>query len=337
MRGRVRAAATLKTISRDAHLPLPPRLSQAGAKLTAAEGCTCTKDGQATQYPCPGMNAGEEGVVTCTLPLQNLAVGETADCTVSVLDQRDWGGCVDVQMVSAQAVLPPSPPPAPIVPNTGVYKMDKNTVIDTSADTFTCCALEAELNVPDYPVGAASYTATLSGKANGCSTPPAPHLSPPRHTPQPNAQLPMACTDPVPSPPLPSPPRTGRLCPFVVTPRCRTSKEIVNPVYSNDMVIDMQVPMNIGPSGSNMHTNRTRQFTRNQLIFYIAALWPALCLVRLHCTLGFRAGGGKYTGEVIMGTPPQRFEFAAENGVPSSPPTLPDHLTPHDCRCQRTC
>ena len=201
MRGRVRAATTLKTISRDAHLPLPPHLSQAGAKLTAAEGCTCTKDGQATQYPCPGMNAGEEGVVTCTLPLQNLAVGETADCTVSVLDQRDWGGCVDVQMVSAQAVLPPAPPPAPIVPNTGLYKMDANTVIDTSADTFTCCALEAELNVPDYPLGAASYTATLSGKANGCSTPPAPHLSPPRHTPQPNAQLPMARTDPHPSPP----------------------------------------------------------------------------------------------------------------------------------------
>ena len=125
-----------------------------------------------------------------------------------------------------------------------------------------------------------------------------------------------ACTDPHPSP---RPRPQGRLCPFVITPRCRTSKEIVNPVYSNDMVIDMQVPMNIGPSGSNMHTYRTRRFTRNQLIFYIAALWLALCLVRLHCTLGFRTGGGKYTGEVIMGTPPQTFEFAAENGVPSSP------------------
>lgn len=170
----------------------------------------------------PWHERGRRGVVTCTLPLQNLAVGETADCTVSVLDQRDWGGCVDVQMLSAQAVLPPAPPPAPIVPNTGLYKMDANTVIDTSADTFTCCALEAELNVPQYPVGAASYTATLSGKADGC----------------------------------------------------RTSKEIVNPDYSNDMVIEMQVPMNIGPSG-----------------------------------------GGKYTGEVIMGTPPQTFEFAAENGV----------------------
>ena len=117
------------------------------------------------------MNAGDEGVVTCTLPSQALAVGDTADCTVSVLDQRDWGGCVDVQMVSAAAILPPSPPPAPLVSNAGVYKLTKDTVIDNSAATFTCCALEAELNVPEYELGlAASFTATLSGKANGCTT-----------------------------------------------------------------------------------------------------------------------------------------------------------------------
>ena len=130
-----------------------------------------------------------------------------------------------------------------------------------------------------------------------------------------------ACTDPHPSP---RPRPQGRLCPFVITPRCRTSKEIVNPVYSNDMVIEMQVPMNIGPSGSNMHTNRTRRFTRNQLIFYIAALWLALCLVeRLLCTPRVsKPGGGKYEGQVAMGTPPQTFEFAVENGVPSSRPSL---------------
>ena len=133
------------------------------------------------------MNAGDEGVVTCALPLQNLAVGETADCTVSVLDQRDWGGCVDVQMVSAQAALPPSPPPAPLVSNAGTYKMDQNTSIDTSASTFTCCALEAELTVPDYQMGvAASFTATLSGKADGCAAP----TPTPAPTQQPKASLP---------------------------------------------------------------------------------------------------------------------------------------------------
>ena len=148
------------------------------------------------------MNAGDEGVVTCTLPLQNLAVGEAADCTVSVLDQRDWGGCVDVQMVSAHAVLPPSPPPAPLVSNTGAYKMDANTVIDTSASTFTCCALEAELTVPDYQMGvAASFIATLSGKADGCAAPtPTPahtHSLRPRYlTPPPPLPLPLLLEQP---------------------------------------------------------------------------------------------------------------------------------------------
>ena len=121
------------------------------------------------------MNAGDEGVVTCTLPSQALAVGDTADCTVSVLDQRDWGGCVDVQMASALAALPPSAPPAPLVSNAGPYRIDKSTLVDTSAADFTCCALEAEMTVPDYTEGAASFIVTLSGKANGCAAqPPAP-------------------------------------------------------------------------------------------------------------------------------------------------------------------
>jgi len=205
-------------------------LSAAGAKLA---GCTCEKNGAASTYPCPGMNAGDEGVVTCTLPSQALAVGDTADCTVSVLDQRDWGGCVDVQMVSAAAILPPSPPPAPLVSNAGVYKLTTNTVIDNSAATFTCCALEAELNVPEYELGlAASFTATLSGKANGCRTQSLPVTSP---------------TD-------------------------------------NDMVIEMQVPLNI-----------------------------------------VTAGGGKYSGTVLLGTPSQPFEFEVDNGVLSFTNTAGDN------------
>jgi len=196
-------------------------LSAAAATL---EGCTCVKDGAPVAYPCTGMSVGEEAVVTCLMPSQALAVGETADCTVSVLDGRDWGGCVDVQMVSAAAILPPSPPPAPLVSNTGPYKMTKNTVTDTSAASFTCCALEAEMVVPTYEMGlAASFTATLSGKANGC----------------------------------------------------RPTDSITAPIeYGNDMVIDMQVPMNI-----------------------------------------VTAGGGKYEGEVALGTPPQTFEFSVDNGV----------------------
>ena len=92
------------------------------------------------EYPCPNMKRAKRWV-TCTLPLQNLAVGETADCTVSVLDQRDWGGCVDVQMVSAG-----SPAASATCADRAEHRRTRwtNTVIDTPADTFTCCALEAE-------------------------------------------------------------------------------------------------------------------------------------------------------------------------------------------------
>ena len=60
----------------------------------------------------------------------------------------------------------------------------------TRSYTFTCCALEAELTVPDYQMGsAASFIATLSGKADGCAAPtPTPahtHSLRPRYLPPP--------------------------------------------------------------------------------------------------------------------------------------------------------
>ena len=37
---------------------------------------------------------------------QGLALGATADCTVALLDQRDWGGCVDVPQHSYLVITP---------------------------------------------------------------------------------------------------------------------------------------------------------------------------------------------------------------------------------------
>ena len=34
---------------------------------------------------------------------------ENTECTISLVDQRDWGGCVDVQMQPANALAPPAP------------------------------------------------------------------------------------------------------------------------------------------------------------------------------------------------------------------------------------
>ena len=124
-------------------------LEPAAATLTAADNA-CTVTGAASAY-----GAGDSGgataigqdtmTITCTLPLQDNA--ETVACTMGILDQRggpsrkntnspirtmddtalaprcplctDWGGCIDVNLASAAAALPPSPPPAPFVSSAG--------------------------------------------------------------------------------------------------------------------------------------------------------------------------------------------------------------------------
>ena len=89
----------------------------AGAVLTAADnGCTGTAGGQAATYNDNGVDGGipapnaivDGGYdITCTLPLQNNAA--PLECTVALIDQRDWGGCVDIDLLPAGAALPPWP------------------------------------------------------------------------------------------------------------------------------------------------------------------------------------------------------------------------------------
>lgn len=89
----------------------------ASAKLTAAaNNCKGTAAGAATAYGANGIPAPKAIVpggytVTCTLPKQDVAAAK--DCVISLADQRDWGGCVDVSVLPAAAALPPAPPPAP--------------------------------------------------------------------------------------------------------------------------------------------------------------------------------------------------------------------------------
>ena len=134
-------------------------------------------------------------------------------------------------MASAAAILPPSPPPAPVLDSEGVYKMTKNTVVDTSAATFTICALEADLTVPSGTKGSASFVAELSGKADGCLlchyTFVHPYYSP--TAPQPNP------IDPHPVTASPT--------------RCRTSNAVDAP-NTNDMVIETTVSMNQATPGA---------------------------------------------------------------------------------------
>ena len=121
----------------------------AGAVLTAADnGCTGTVAGAPATYNDNGVDGGipapnaivDGGYdITCTLPLQNNAA--PLECTVALIDQRDWGGCVDITLNAAGVPEPPSPPPAPIIPNAASYRMLATNSIDTSAADFTCCPL----------------------------------------------------------------------------------------------------------------------------------------------------------------------------------------------------
>ena len=160
-------------------------LANAENALTAAEhSCTATKNGAPSAYEDTGtigVNAAQGPAdnpyeIECTLPTQGLSAGETQSCTVAVISggpgggHGAWGDCVDVNLLSAAAPAPPAPPPAPLVVNTGSYGFSAQRAIDTSAPTFTCCALNrGALVIPDYAMGAATFTARMSNAlAEGC-------------------------------------------------------------------------------------------------------------------------------------------------------------------------
>ena len=124
------------------------------AALTAgANGCTATGangaygDGDKGGATASGQDTMD---ITCTLPEQGNA--DPADCTVGILDQRDWGGCVDITLNSAAAKMPPAPPPTPWVSSAGDYQLKTVNMIDSSKGmtevgtpptsvTFVCCPL----------------------------------------------------------------------------------------------------------------------------------------------------------------------------------------------------
>ena len=86
------------------------------AKRLPASACAATPS-----YPThsPTGNTVAAGyTINCTLPVQDLALADGGKCTVSLLDQRSWGGCVDIEL---QSTTPPVPPKPKVVDHTGTY------------------------------------------------------------------------------------------------------------------------------------------------------------------------------------------------------------------------
>lgn len=76
--------------------------------------------------PSPDGTIDPPYTVTCNLPKQNLTGNQVKECTVSVLDQRDWGGCNDIRLTALPA--PPQRPPAAFIlpPKSVAYQIQQN-------------------------------------------------------------------------------------------------------------------------------------------------------------------------------------------------------------------
>lgn len=168
-------------------------IEAAASTLTAdAHACTATGaggaygSGQSGGAPAIGQN---EMTITCTLPARNN--NQPEDCTIAILDQRQWAGCVDVSLLPAAAPLPPNGPPAPFVQASGLYNFRADRLVDTSAGqvdvqgqtvTYSCCGLATGgLRVSQYSPGEATVLGTLEGvQATNCpATTPIKGVTPP--------------------------------------------------------------------------------------------------------------------------------------------------------------
>ena len=92
--------------------PGDENLLSSGEFDLGAGDCTVGGQCQGGNYPCEApngqSNTDDAYQLTCTLPKDaqrgtDLAPGESADCTLSILDQRDWGGCIDIQAIEPAA------------------------------------------------------------------------------------------------------------------------------------------------------------------------------------------------------------------------------------------
>ena len=151
--------------------------------LTAAQ-CTTTQGG--TAYPVPAPTGRDAKVVECTLPTKTAAelAGTGGQCTMSFQDQRDWGGCMDINYVAAAAApgpgdgqgggggggQPPAAPTAPVPPATAVKSTSLTNIVTSGpAPALACCGLTTHdvTATPGPKTSAGETTLLLSGSVSG--------------------------------------------------------------------------------------------------------------------------------------------------------------------------
>ena len=153
------------------------------AKATILSSAVCRTIEGGTRYPVPAFTGRDAKVIECSLPLLSNLKGDQdgapdenqGRCSLSVQDQRKWGGCVDFLYVAkltaaggdAASAASTTPPSAPLV------EMISSTVtsIVTSGPPpkLPCCGLSSAdltLSAGDTTSSGAT-TVRLSGSATG--------------------------------------------------------------------------------------------------------------------------------------------------------------------------
>ena len=97
-----------------------------------------------------GGNNVKPGYTLCVdLPPQTLTDENSKKCTLSLLDQRDWGGCLDFALTEPVPTPPPTPAPTPTLEKaledaSGAYQAEACSVTaDCTAQT--CCMIAKAL------------------------------------------------------------------------------------------------------------------------------------------------------------------------------------------------
>lgn len=132
---------------------------------------SCPTDGA---YPCPaadGNNFEPGYIFECTIPTN--AAGQ--DCTYSVLDQRDWGGCVDLK-VSATTRAPeatPDPNTPQEAPGTEIFPANQagefkfyGADIDETSPKYASCCCTMDEGTTTKNTFEVSTTGLLTGNFN---------------------------------------------------------------------------------------------------------------------------------------------------------------------------
>merc|ERR1719336_110995 len=77
--------------------------------------------------------------MSCTLPASTAG----KNCTVAMVDQRDWGGCYDLAVRPAETVVTvvDTEEEGSVVANAGRYRYSEMSKVDNAEEGSSCCSI----------------------------------------------------------------------------------------------------------------------------------------------------------------------------------------------------